>query len=77
MDQSIAPEEFSYGIDVTGLDPASLSDAVRAVITDVMMDPMRMSTWLTGFVLAEQNVGLNMLRRLGGAPLDSARGDES
>ncbi len=32
-----------------------------------MMDPMRMSTWLTGFALAEQNVGLNMLRRLGGS----------
>ena len=25
-----------------------------------------MSTWLTGFALAEQNVGLNMLRRLSG-----------
>ena len=60
------PEELSYGIDVTGLDPASLTDALRAVIADVMMDPMRMSTWLTGFALAEQNVGLNMLRRLSG-----------
>lgn len=63
---SIAPEELSYGIDVTGLDPASLSDAVRAVIADVMMDPLRMSTWLGGLALAEQNVALNMLRRLGG-----------
>ncbi|HEX4013522.1 MAG TPA: alpha/beta fold hydrolase [Candidatus Cybelea sp.] len=62
----IAPEELQYGIDVTGLDPASLGDAVRAVVTDVMMDPIRMTTWLTGFALAEQNVGLNMLRRLGG-----------
>ncbi len=72
MDQSaqcnpeMTPEELSYGIDVTGLDPASLTDALRAVIADVMMDPMRMSTWLTGFALAEQNVGLNMLRRLSG-----------
>ncbi len=65
----MAPEELSYGIDVTGLDPASLSDAVRAVIADVMMDPMRMSTWLTGFALAEQNVGLKMLQRLSG-PFD-------
>ncbi len=64
--RSIAPEELSYGIDVTGLDPASLTDALRAVIADVMMDPLRMSTWLSGFALAEQNVGLNMLRRLGG-----------
>ena len=46
--RSMAPEELSYGIDVTGLDPASLTDALRAVIADVMMDPMRMSTWLTG-----------------------------
>ncbi|MBV9055585.1 MAG: alpha/beta fold hydrolase [Candidatus Eremiobacteraeota bacterium] len=62
----IAPEELHYGIDVTGLDPASLSDALRATIADVMMDPMRMGTWLTGFALAEQNVAMNMLRRLGG-----------
>ncbi|MBV8067640.1 MAG: hypothetical protein JO113_06665, partial [Candidatus Eremiobacteraeota bacterium] len=69
----MSPEDMSYGIDVTGLDPASLNDAVRAVVADVMMDPMRMSTWLTGFALAEQNVGLNMLRRLGGGlPFDTA-----
>ena len=67
----IAPEELHYGIDVTGLDPASLSDALRATIADVMMDPMRMGTWLTGFALAEQNVAMNMLRRLGG------RGDQT
>ena len=73
--RSMAPEELSYGIDVTGLDPASLTDALRAVIADVMMDPMRMSTWLTGFALAEQNVGLNMLRRLGGQSPDNAQGD--
>lgn len=62
----MAPEEFKYGIDVTGLDPASLSDAVRAVVADAMNDPMRMTTWMTGFALAEQNVGLNMMRRLSG-----------
>lgn len=66
MNERIPPEELRYGIDVTGLDPASLSDALRAAITDVMMDPLRMSTWLTGFALAEQNVAMNMLRRLGG-----------
>ncbi len=66
MNVTVAPEELGYGIDVTGLDPASLSDALRAVVADVMTDPMRMSTWLAGFALAEQNVGLNMLRRLSG-----------
>ena len=75
--QSMMPEELSYGIDVTGLDPASLTDALRAVVADVMMDPMRMTTWLTGFALAEQNVGLNMLRRLGGeAPAQSSGEDK-
>jgi polyhydroxyalkanoate synthase len=59
-------DDLSYGIDVTGLDPASLNDALKAVLTDAMADPLRMSTWLSGFALAEQNVGLNMLRRLGG-----------
>ncbi|MFZ1019148.1 MAG: alpha/beta fold hydrolase [Candidatus Cybelea sp.] len=72
QDEKIAPEELKYGIDITGLDPASLGDAVRAVVADVMMDPVRMSTWLTGFVLAEQNVGLNMLRRLGGESPDGS-----
>jgi polyhydroxyalkanoate synthase len=62
----MAPEELKYGIDVTGLDPASLGDAVRAVVADAMNDPMRMTTWMTGFALAEQNVGLNMIRRLSG-----------
>ncbi len=71
---SIAPEELHYGIDVTGLDPASLSDALRAVVTDVMMDPLRMSTWLTGLALAEQSVAMNMLRRLGGQTDDEAGG---
>jgi polyhydroxyalkanoate synthase subunit PhaC len=66
MSAAVAPEELQYGIDVTGLDPASLTDALRAVIADVMMDPIRMSTWLASFALAEQNVGLNMLRRLAG-----------
>ncbi|HEY2475865.1 MAG TPA: alpha/beta fold hydrolase [Candidatus Cybelea sp.] len=72
QDDKIAPEELQYGIDITGLDPASLSDAVRAVMADVMMDPVRMSTWLTGFALAEQSVGLNMLRRLGGERPESS-----
>jgi polyhydroxyalkanoate synthase len=66
IDENMPPEELKYGIDITGLDPASLTDALRAVMADVMMDPMRMSTWLTGLALAEQNVGLNMLRRLSG-----------
>jgi polyhydroxyalkanoate synthase len=66
QDDRVAPEELQYGIDITGLDPGSLTDALRAVITDVMTDPIRMSTWLASFALAEQNVGLNMLRRFAG-----------
>jgi polyhydroxyalkanoate synthase subunit PhaC len=66
LEERIAPEELNYGIDVAGLDFASLNDALRAVIADAMTDPLRMSTWLTGLALAEQNVGLNMMRRLGG-----------
>ncbi len=78
VELGLAPEELRYGIDVTGLDPASLGDALRAAISDVMMDPLRMSTWMTGLALAEQNVALNMLRRLGGeaAPADNRTGDK-
>lgn len=63
---TMTPDDLSYGIDVTGLDPGSLNDALKAVIADAMSDPLRMSTWISGFALAEQNVGLNMLRRLSG-----------
>jgi polyhydroxyalkanoate synthase subunit PhaC len=66
MQETMAPEELNYGIDVTGLDMASLTDALRAVVADAMTDPLRMSTWMTGLALAEQNVGFNMMRRLSG-----------
>ena len=66
MIDPIVPEEFSYGIDMAGVDPASLNDALNAVMTDAMRDPMRIGTWMTSLMLAEQNVGMNMLRRLGG-----------
>src|SRR5271165_4497277 len=75
MNETIAPEELDYGIDVAGLDLASLTDALRAVVADAMTDPLRMSTWITGFTLAEQNVGLNMLRRLSGQPPDSGQNE--
>jgi polyhydroxyalkanoate synthase len=73
----MAPEEFAYGIDVTGLDPASLGDALRAVMADAASDPLRMSTWLSGFMLAEQTIGLNMVRRLSGQPpVDAGNGGD-
>ena len=57
---------MSYGIDITGVDPASLNDALKAVMTDAMMDPMRIGSWMTSLMIAEQTAGMNMLRRLGG-----------
>jgi poly[(R)-3-hydroxyalkanoate] polymerase subunit PhaC len=59
-------EELSYGLDVAGIDPASLGEAVRAVVADVMSDPLRLTTWMTKVSIGEQTLGLNMLRRLGG-----------
>jgi polyhydroxyalkanoate synthase len=76
----MSPDDFSYGIDVTGLDPASLNDALRAVIADALADPMRMTTWMSTFAMAQQNVGLNMMRRLSGqeplSPLGSSEPDK-
>ena len=63
-------EELSYGMDVAGLDPAALGDAVRAVVADVMSDPLRLTTWMTKVSLNEQTLGLNMLKRLGGEKPD-------
>jgi polyhydroxyalkanoate synthase len=80
MIDSIAPEELGYGIDMAGVDPASLNDALKAVMTDAMMDPMRIGSWMTSMMLAEQNAGMNMLRRLGGmeplTPALPAAGDK-
>jgi polyhydroxyalkanoate synthase subunit PhaC len=62
----IAADDLGYGIEMTGVDPASMGDALRDVMNDALSDPMRLSAWLSGFALAEQNVGLNMLRRFSG-----------
>ncbi|MBV8222487.1 MAG: poly-beta-hydroxybutyrate polymerase, partial [Candidatus Eremiobacteraeota bacterium] len=53
-------------MDLAGIDPASLNEAVRAVVTDVMLNPASLSTWLGGLAIAEQTVGLNTLRRMQG-----------
>lgn len=63
---SVPLEEFSYGLDLTGNDPASLTDALRAVTLEVMADPLRMSTIAGGMMIAQQAVALNALRRLQG-----------
>ena len=36
---SVPIEEFSYGLDLSGADPASLNDALRAVTLDEMISP--------------------------------------
>lgn len=66
MTGTMEPEELQYGLEVTGLDPASLGDALRAVIADAMADPVRMAAWMTQVSIADQTAGLNMLRRLSG-----------
>jgi polyhydroxyalkanoate synthase len=68
---SMPIEELSYGLDVAGVDPASLGEAVRAVVADVMSDPLRLTTWMTKVSLNEQTLGLNMLRRLSGDKPDA------
>jgi polyhydroxyalkanoate synthase subunit PhaC len=71
-------EEFSYGLDMSGADPASLNDALRAVMAEVMSDPLRMSTIMSAFMIAEQGVALNMMLRLQGQnppPVAAAKDD--
>ena len=63
---TIPPEELEYGLDLAGIDPASLSDALRAVAADAMLNPAMLTTWLGGLSIAEQTVGLNTLRRMQG-----------
>ena len=59
-------EEFAYGLDVTGVDPASLGEALRAVVNDVMLDPARLSLWMGTLAMSEQTTALNALRRYAG-----------
>jgi polyhydroxyalkanoate synthase len=72
-------EEFSYGVDLSGADPAALLDALRAVTLDVMSDPLRMTALTSSLMLAEQNVAMNALLRMQGespTPVGAANGDK-
>src|SRR5580658_10267133 len=72
-------EEFSYGLDLSGADPASLNDALRAVTLDVMSDPLRMGTIMSGMMIAQQGVAMNALRRMQGEnppPAVDVQGDK-
>ena len=59
----LAAEEFAYGMDVAGLDMATLGESLRAVVAEAMADPVRMTTWTADVMLADQAIGLNILRR--------------
>ena len=61
---TIPVEEFGYGLDMAGLDVASLAEALRAVVAEAMSDPARMASFATEMAFADQAVGMNMLRRL-------------
>jgi polyhydroxyalkanoate synthase len=63
---SVPLEEFSYGFDASGADPASLNEALKAVTMEVMSDPLRAGTLMTSLMLAEQTVAMNTMRRLQG-----------
>jgi polyhydroxyalkanoate synthase subunit PhaC len=76
---SLPLEEFSYGMDLSGADPASLMEALRAVTIEVMGDPLRAGSIMTSFMLAEQGVAMNAMRRLQGEnppPVASSDGDK-
>jgi polyhydroxyalkanoate synthase len=66
----IAAEEFAYGLDIAGLDMASLGDSLRAVIAEALADPARLTAWTTSVMLADQTIGLNLLRRFMQQPVE-------
>jgi polyhydroxyalkanoate synthase len=73
----MALEEFAYGLDVTGVDPASLGEALRAAVNDVMLDPVRLSLWMGTLAMSEQTAAMNALRRFAGESAESAAAPES
>ncbi len=69
---TMAPEDLQYGMDIAGLDPASLGDALKAVVADAMSDPARMALWSSQLMLEQQQAGLRFLQRMSGAHHDTA-----
>ncbi len=61
---TIPPEDLRYGLDMAGLDPVGLGDALTAVFTEAASDPMRMMLWSSQVAIAQQTAGLNLMRRL-------------
>jgi polyhydroxyalkanoate synthase len=66
----IPPEELPYGMTAAGLDPAALGEAVQAVVSEALTDPLRMSTLMTQTLSAQQTAGMNLLQRLGGQTVE-------
>jgi polyhydroxyalkanoate synthase len=62
----LPPEDLRYGLDVTGLDPIALGDALKAVIEEAAGDPARMMSWTMQVAMSQQTAGLNLMRRLTG-----------
>jgi polyhydroxyalkanoate synthase len=60
----VPPEELQYGLDMAGIDTASLGDALREVLSEAMTDPMRMALWASQMGIAQQTAGINLLQRL-------------
>ena len=60
----IPPEDLRYGLDVTGLDPIALGDALKAVINEAASDPARTLSWTMALAMSQQTAGLNLMRRL-------------
>ncbi len=77
---NLPPEELQYGLNVTGLDPVELGEALKAVVSEAMTDPMRMTIWMSSVSIAQQTSGMNLLRRLtdesGDAAPSTAAGDK-
>lgn len=68
----LPPEDLRYGLDVTGLDPIALGDALKAVIEEAAGDPARMMSWTMQVAMSQQTAGLNLMRRLTGGETPSA-----
>ena len=69
----IPAEELTYGLNAAGVDPAGLGDAVKAVVTEAMSDPLRMSLLTSQTLLAQQTAGLHLLQRLSDEGRDAAQ----
>lgn len=69
-----APEDVSYGLDLAGLDPASLTEALAGAGLQLAREPAKAARAFGGLALAQSAVALRSMRQVLGGEVDGIVG---